>query len=106
MVTRGLGNLHINGILIPKYKFDSIVLTTFYRQMVASLPPSSAYQLAFQGKATLQKIKPLQEANYKSDDWQEVSIPSPPHSALDYVYTVDLDTASGQNYKSQSRYVE
>lgn len=45
-------------------------------------------------EATLQKIKQLQEGNYKSDDWQEVSIPSPPHSALDYVYTVDLDTAS------------
>ncbi|RJE23424.1 hypothetical protein PHISCL_04232 [Aspergillus sclerotialis] len=35
----------------------------------------------------------LQEAKNKPDGWEEVSFPSPPHSSLDYVYTVDLDTA-------------
>lgn len=45
-------------------------------------------------EATLQKIKQIQEGHDKSCNWEEVPFPSPPHSSLDYVYTVDLDAAS------------
>ncbi|EYE90962.1 uncharacterized protein EURHEDRAFT_518729 [Aspergillus ruber CBS 135680] len=44
-------------------------------------------------EVTFQKMKQLQEGKNKSGDWEEVSFPTPPHSDLDYVYTVDLDTA-------------
>lgn len=44
-------------------------------------------------EATFRKIRQLQDGKNKSIDWEEVSFPNPPHSDLDYVYTVDLDSA-------------
>ena len=56
MVTRGLWNLHINGILTSKYEVDSSVLTACFRQMVSPLSPSSSYQLSRGGSHTPENI--------------------------------------------------
>ncbi|PLN79433.1 hypothetical protein BDW42DRAFT_186705 [Aspergillus taichungensis] len=75
MVTRGLWNLHMNG--------------KWFRYCHPRARTSSPGE-----EATFQEIRQLQAGKDKPIDWEEVSFPNPPHSALDYVYTVDLDAAS------------
>lgn len=92
MVTRGLWNLHINGILTSDTKLIQVCLPCIAGKWFRYCHPQARTSSPGE-KATFQKIKQLQEEKNKPDDWEEVSFPSPPHSNLDYVYTVDLDTA-------------
>ena len=93
MVTRGLWNLQINGILTSGAKSIQVCLPCVAGKWFRYCHPQ-ARTSSPGDEATFQKIKQLQEAKNKPDGWEEFSFPSPPHSGLDYVYTVDLDTAS------------
>ena len=92
MVTRGLWNLHNNGILTSDTKSIQVCLPCVAGKWFRYCHPQARISSPGE-KVTFQKIKQLQEEKKNPDDWEEVFFPSPPHSNLDYVYTVDLDTA-------------
>ncbi|CAP82981.1 Pc15g00950 [Penicillium rubens Wisconsin 54-1255] len=81
MVTRGLWNLQINGILTSDAKSIQVCLPCVAGKWFRYCHPQ-ARTSSPGDEATFQKIKQLQEAKNKPDGWEEVSFPSPPHSVF------------------------
>ncbi|KGO77093.1 hypothetical protein PITC_024490 [Penicillium italicum] len=75
MGCRGLWNLHVDG---KWYRF--------YRTRGRISPPDD--------ESTLRTIKRLCDKPDNLEGWESVPFPSPIHSNLDYVYTIDLDAGT------------
>ncbi|CAG8907100.1 unnamed protein product [Penicillium egyptiacum] len=75
MECRGLWNLHING---KWYRF--------HRPRGRMSPPDD--------ESILRTIKYLRDKPDNLEGWEPVPFPSPIHSNLDYVHTVDLDAGT------------
>lgn len=90
MVTRGLWNLHVNGMNFPRpntvLKVANIVVGKWYRWFHPPRGQSSSPD----SPTTLKTILEILSGSDKFE-WETVSFPTPLHFQLDYIYTIDED---------------